>query len=261
MTVLAGVRQEAERLEDWKGEPSGRNIPPPGMSLRPEYSSAFCAYTEKTKRQRAEGCAVWKYGIRPAAGPGLSAKLGRLASGFFLAGFLAGLILIFAGQESLVQGSSFLDSVSLEGLAALQIDRRGLLLYSMRQRLLPAGILVLASAAGIGGAAAAFFLLWSGFCAGVLLSVLSLRYGIRGILLFAGGIFPQAAALVPAFWMLCVWCMLNGRGAGKPFLAQKAPGLSSGRGILLLILCILLGGCVLEAYVNPPVLGRMLRFL
>ena len=99
---------------------------------------------------------MWKYGIRPAAGPGLSAKLGRLASGFFLAGFLAGLILIFAGQESLVQGSSFLDSVSLEGLAALQIDRRGLLLYSMRQRLLPAGILVLASAAGIGGAAAAF---------------------------------------------------------------------------------------------------------
>ena len=242
MTVLAGVRQEAERLEDWKGEPSGRNIPPPGMSLRPEYSSAFCAYTEKTKRQRAEGCAVWKYGIRPAAGPGLSAKLGRLASGFFLAGFLAGLILIFAGQESLVQGSSFLDSVSLEGL-------------------LPAGILVLASAAGIGGAAAAFFLLWSGFCAGVLLSVLSLRYGIRGILLFAGGIFPQAAALVPAFWMLCIWCMLNGRGAGKTFLAQKAPGLSSGRGILLLILCILLGGCVLEAYVNHPVLGRMLHFL
>ena len=117
MTVPAGVRQEAERLEDWKGEPSGRNIPPPGMSLRPEYSSAFCAYTEKTKRQRAEGCAVWKYGIRPAAGPGLSAKLGRLASGFFLAGFLAGLILIFAGQESVTLAPDPADVEGFENFA------------------------------------------------------------------------------------------------------------------------------------------------
>ena len=80
-----------------------------------------------------------KYGIRPAAGPWHPGKAGRLASGFFLAGFLAGLVLIFAGQESLVQGSSYLDSVSLAGIGALRIDRRGLFLYSLKQRLAPAG--------------------------------------------------------------------------------------------------------------------------
>ena len=199
-----------------------------------------------------------KYGIRPAAGPWHPGKAGRLASGFFLAGFLAGLVLIFAGQESLVQGSSYLDSVSLAGIGALRIDRRGLFLYSLKQRLAPAGVLVLAAAAGMGSIAACFFLLWSGFCAGVLLSVLSLRYGIRGVLLFAGGICPQAAVFVPVFWMLCIRCMMSERSAGKAG-GKKAAVLPDG-GILLLLLGGLLGGCVLEAFVNPSVLEKALAF-
>lgn len=189
--------------------------------------------------------------FRPSSG------FGRRAFVIFLAGFFGGMALIFAGQEGLVRNGSFLGHVSLEGISALEIDRQGLLLYSLKQRLFPACLLVLAAAAGAGSAAVCLFLLWSGFGAGVLLSVLSLRYGIRGVVLFAGGILPQALLLVPAFWLLCGWCATHagrrtGRAAGRLFPAPADAG------ALLPVLLFLLGGCVLESYVNPLILHRLL---
>ncbi len=198
-----------------------------------------------------------EYGKRKAWRAWFSAKFGQRAFLIFLVGFLAGLALIYIGQDGLVQNTSFLDHVSLEGISALEINRNGLLLYSLRQRLVPAGILVLAAAAGVGSAAACLFLLWSGFCAGALLSVLSLRYGIRGILLFAGGILPQAVVLVPACLLLCGWCAAFRR---PPASDGRLPvfSLSADAGILFFILCLLLCGCVLEGYVNPSILSRAL---
>lgn len=195
---------------------------------------------------------VWEYcGKMALRAWGLS-RFSRRAAMVFLAGFLAGLSLVFIGQEGLVQNTAFLNHDSLEGIGALEINRQRLMLYSLRQRLFPAGLLVLASAAGAGGIAVCLFLLWSGFCAGTLLSVLSLRYGIRGVVLFVGGILPQAFLLVPAFWLLCGWCISSGLKRGG-----KTGRFSVDGGMLVLILCALLGGCALEGYVNPSVLGQM----
>lgn len=186
--------------------------------------------------------------LRARVSPGFS----RHAAVIFLAGFLTGLALVFIGQEGLVQNTPFLNHESLEGIGALEINRQGFMLYSLRQRLFPAGLLVLAAAAGAGGAAVCLFLLWSGFCAGTLLSVLSLRYGIQGVVLFAGGIFPQAFLLVPAYWLLCGWCVSSkGKRGGKAGL------LSADGGMLVLIFCALLGGCVVEGYINPSILSHI----
>ena len=119
---------------------------------------------------------VWEYCGKMALRAWGQSRFSRRAAMVFLAGFLAGLSLVFIGQEGLVQNTAFLNHDSLEGIGALEINRQRLMLYSLRQRLLPAGLLVLASAAGAGGIAVCLFLLWSGFCAGTLLSVLSLRY-------------------------------------------------------------------------------------
>ena len=107
----------------------------------------------------------------------------------FLGGFLIGLALIHIGQERFVGNSQFLDSVRVERVGSLALDRQGLFGYSLWQRLWPTGLLCLLAAAGIGGAAAFVFLTWCGFCAGAILSVLSLRYGIRGVLLLRAGLF------------------------------------------------------------------------
>ena len=176
----------------------------------------------------------------------LPAGVCRRMSVFFLAGFLGGLIAVFAGRERLVANTFFLDQVSVKGVGALEIDRRSFLLYCLGQRIRPAALLVLASAAGMGGAASCLFLLWSGLCAGVVLSVLSIRYGIAGVILFAGGILPQVLLLAPAFWFLCGWCI-----SSRP----KRDGLP------LLVFGVILCGCVLEGYANPTVMKYVFLLL
>lgn len=218
------------------------------------------------------------YGEKAAKRAWFSAKFNRRAFVVFLTGFLAGLALVHIWQTELVQNTSLLDHAALEGMGALAINKKGLLFYSLRQRLLPAGLLILAAAAGAGTAAVCLFLLWSGFCAGALLSVLSLRYGIRGVILFAGGIFPQVFFLVPAFLLICGWCaaftrkgerrIMAGTRSGRfpfmdmaPLAEQKmsmSGRLSADVGTLLTALGMLIFGCVIEGYVSPAILGKVL---
>ena len=150
---------------------------------------------------------MWEYcGKMALRAWGLSQVQPACSHGFFLPVFWLVLVLVFIGQEGLVQNTAFLNHDSLEGIGALEINRQRLMLYSLRQRLFPAGLLVLASAAGAGGIAVCLFLLWSGFCAGTLLSVLSLRYGIRGVVAVRGG----ESFLRPSFLSLPSGCCVAG---------------------------------------------------
>ena len=174
----------------------------------------------------------------------------------FTGGFLAGLILIYVGQEKLVGGSTFLDRLSLQRIGTLEPDRIRLLFYCLKERLWPALLLVLLAVAGAGNLAVFLYLLWGGFCAGVVLSVLSLRYGIKGIFLFAGGIFPQALFLIPAYLMLFRWCVMSQRtgGGGNHRLEILSKG-----GRLFFVLAFLAAGCLVESYLNPVILKWVFR--
>ena len=190
------------------------------------------------------------------------AKLNGRILVLFTAGFLTGLALIYIGQESLVVNADFLDSFSGGRMGVLDIDSSMLFFYSIKQRLAPAVLLAVLAVAGIGGMAVSLYLVWTGFCAGTILSVLSIRYGIRGILLFSGGIFPQVLLLAPAYLFLFRWCqgfqdrVYNGRygsGAGGKRGALRL-------GTLLVILGMLLAGCLVESYINPIILQKVFFF-
>lgn len=187
----------------------------------------------------------------------VDAKFNNRALLIFAGGFLGGLLLIYTGQERLVANTTFLDSVNLTKIGTLNIDSSRLLFYSLKQRLWPAGLLIFLTVAGAGSLTVCVCLMWSGFCAGVILSVLSLRYGIRGILLFAAGILPQALLLIPAYLLLFRWCILFPTSGGP----GKRPGLmfmiAGGR--LFRILAMLLTGCIVESYLNPLFLHAVFR--
>ncbi len=193
-------------------------------------------------------------------------KFNQRAFLIFMAGFLTGLVLIYVGRQRLVAETQFLGSLSVEQTGLLEIDRSMLFLYSLRQRGGPVLLLILLSAAGAGGLAVCLYLIWAGFCAGVILSVLSLRYGIRGILLFVGGCVPQILFLIPAYLLFLRWCILLPGRSG--WMGRKLSGGSTeaGRGyarhfparpgLLLTALFLFFLGCVMEGYVNPLVLKK-----
>ncbi len=182
----------------------------------------------------------------------------------FTAGFLAGLAMIYIGRQRLVAETQFLGSLSVERTGLLDMDGSMLFLYSLRQRGGPVLLLILLSAAGAGGLAVCLSLVWAGFCAGVILSVLSLRYGIRGILLFVGGCVPQILFLIPSYLLLLRWCiLLPGGGRADRFLFGGMGGknVSARRfsfrpGLLILAFFLFFLGCMTEGYVNPMVLKK-----
>ena len=192
-------------------------------------------------------------------------KLNGRILALFIAGFLAGLALIYIGQESFVGNADFLDSYSVGRMGVLDIDNSMLFFYSLKERFSPAVLLIALTIAGVGSIAVSIYLVWAGFCAGTILSVLSIRYGIRGILIFMGGIFPQIPLLAPAYLLLFRWCQgfqerirstrYNSAGTGKygSLTAFRA-------GTLIFILGMLLAGCLVESYVNPVFLQRIFHF-
>lgn len=179
-----------------------------------------------------------------------------------MGGFLIGLALVYLGQQKIVENTGFLDSISVERVAQLEIDKSMFFVYSVRERIGPAALLVLLAAAGAGGLAVCLYLVWTGFCAGVILSVLSLRYGIRGLLLFLGGTLPQIFLLIPAYLMLFQWCVsFPGRsGMLKAGTGGKAVFKAVRLGSLLTAAVLLVLGCLAESYVNPVILRRFFLF-
>lgn len=160
----------------------------------------------------------------------------------FLAGFFLGIALICLFPESLVTAAGFLDASFLSRLRYLDINQNGLLLYSVKQRVGMAAFLVLLSAAGAAGIGIWLFLGWCGISAGAVLTALSLRYGLKGIIFFAGCILPQQLLLIPGYLLLLDWCMRK--------MERKR---------LFLPLSVVIMGCFLESYVNPVVLKVVLK--
>ena len=163
---------------------------------------------------------------------------------FFFAGFLAGIAAVCLLPDVLVRGTGFLDAGALSRIRCLEINKNALLLYSLRQRLGTAVLLILLAAAGFGRAGSCLLSVWAGLSAGGVLTALSMRCGIKGLLLFLGAVLPQVGLLIPGYLMLLDWCVRKRE-----------------RRKLLLSLAILITGCILESYVNPLFLKAVLCFL
>lgn len=160
----------------------------------------------------------------------------------FMAGFLAGIGIICLFLQNLVVESGFLDASFLAGMQYLDINKNGLFLYALKQRMGMAAFLALLSAAGAAGMGISLLLVWSGISAGVVLTVFSMRFGIKGLLLFLACILPQMLLLIPGFLMLMDWCSRK--------LERKQ---------LLLPLIVVIMGCFLESYVNPYIFKVVLK--
>lgn len=160
----------------------------------------------------------------------------------FLIGFLLGIGLVCLLAQELFLPSGFLDRAFLSRMKCLEMNRNGLFLFSLQQRMAVAAFLVLLSVTGVVGMGTAFLLVWSGVSAGAVMTIFSLRYGWKGLALFLGSILPQAFLLIPGYLLLLDWC----------FGRQE-------RRRLLVPLLVVIMGCFLESYVNPYVLKVVLK--
>ena len=164
-----------------------------------------------------------------------------------------------------MQDMGLLDAASLSRLRYLEIDEGSFFLYVLKERMGVVLALCLLATTYVGVYALSAFALWLGAMAGFFLSVASIRYGLKGILLILAGILPQYLLLVPACIMLMNWCYKVSNalyhpdravdiryGTRKQYFMRKTVQ-------LFMIMVVVVAGCVMESYVNPLLLSVFLK--
>ncbi|MCM1057073.1 MAG: stage II sporulation protein M [Firmicutes bacterium] len=180
----------------------------------------------------------------------------------FCAGVLAGILILNIGKSTFVDGAGSFDESILSGMKYMTVDGSALFYYVLRKRLFVLLVLAVLATTYLGYAACIGTAAWYGMAAGAYVSVLVLRYGLKGLVLAAAGIFPQYLLYAPALALLLGWCESLYRaiysrgvcvdGRDRMFWLKKL-------GKLGIICAIAALGCLLEGYVNPRLLTGYLK--
>lgn len=175
----------------------------------------------------------------------------------FLAGVFLGILFVNIKYDFWIEDNGFLNAGMLEQLAECDLNGGYLLGYILKHRLKEIILLGILALTVFGFPVMCGYICYLGLSAGCLLSVAVIRYGVRGLLFLAAGIFPQFFLLIPGYLMLLSMGMEYGRNfyyrnPEKQFLLKCA-------GRFLKILLLILAGCILECYVNPKILHLVLK--
>ena len=148
--------------------------------------------------------------------------------------------------EVLIQTSLFSEASLKELQGQLTGDAAGIL-FILKERLAIIYSMFLLATTSLGNIYVHLSVLWYGISSGLFLTIVLMRYGIRGILLLIAGMFPHYLIYVPAI-ILTLHISKDKRTINSKFVGQ-----------LLVITVVVIIGCILECYVNPAVVAKILK--
>lgn len=191
----------------------------------------------------------------------------RLPAILFAAGVFLGLLLMYLGRAVLLGDGGIMSESALYGMKYASVERDAFFWYVMQKRVGLVLVVGLLSTTWLGLAAAFSCTVWLGSAMGMLVMAALLRYGLKGILLIAVGVFPQVFVYVPAAvwllrwsWEFCMTLYFPGRLPGGGAEGDRTDGLLKKRALQFLgILGVVVIGCLLEGYVNPVLVSNLLK--
>lgn len=193
---------------------------------------------------------------------------------FFLVGFFAGVIWVYLKSEYFSNDSLFFGEDLLNRISYTSFHSKQYFAFLLQRRMSVIVFLLLMSTTIIGIVIMYLFVGWFGFSLGILLGTVTLRYGVKGILIFLVTLIPQIFVYIPAciaiLQILKILCMLLyypeklARQKGFEGYLTKSEGFKKKQLIKMLILFLILVGVVIigisiESYVNPYLLRKFLR--
>lgn len=183
----------------------------------------------------------------------------------FLGSFLLGVVVMNMGNEMLLSENGIFSNASIGRLQYIEIDSNGFFQYVLKHRMGEGVVLMILSATGFGLISVYACIIWQGILAGMTVTTAIIRYGIRGLLLLLGGMFPHQLLLIPVKIMLLGWCYENccrlhfpGKYMQPYYKSGKQQYLRQAIGILWIGVVIIIG-CILESYVNPILISDLVK--
>lgn len=159
--------------------------------------------------------------------------------------FLSVLGMLLSGKAFIMQSTMF-SVKELRFLSQQSIESNQLLLYVLRERYWVIPCMLLASTTDWGKAVGYLLCGWYGMGFGMLMGVMLHRYGLGGVFLLIGSLFPQYLFYVPAF-VIGIRLMKSKRKMERRYLLR-----------FLTLEVIILLGSIAESYVNPIVLQKII---
>lgn len=203
----------------------------------------------------------WQFGMNRSE----KNRVYRIWLYLFLGSFLTGVLIMNMADDMLLGEEGIFSTTSINRLKYIEIDEGSFFRYVLRQRMGGCIVMLVLSTTVLGMIAAYAVVLWQGIMTGMVITAATIRYGIKGILLILGGMFPHQCLLIPAGVMLLGWCLENyscihicGKGVAPCFRNKRQQLLHQGLS-LMWILLVLFIGCILESYVNPILICDLVK--
>ena len=163
----------------------------------------------------------------------------------FFAGLIAGIIVVQFQENSIFAG--IFSEYFLNQYSCLKIDHERLLRYVGSFRFGQYVFLVCCGALAAAPVILNILICIFGMTIGSVLSVSTVRLGLKGVLICVVGIFPQICFYIPAFGWVLLWVNRRGNNRKKYFLLSAS-------GLFFLVF-----GILTESYLNPLILQQILR--
>lgn len=190
---------------------------------------------------------------------------GRWALLYIIA-FAAGICITNVWKSEIVDNGGFLGEYTLQCMRQVKINYTGYFWYLLSRRVGVAVFLAVLSSTYLGFAGIYLYIGWLGAAAGIFFAGAGMRYGAKGMLLVFGGMLPHQIILIPWGIFFIYWCYRmcaelyykNGycetaQSGRKQFILRKAIQFQ-------IIIGVVIIGCLLECYVNPYIITKLLKF-
>lgn len=186
----------------------------------------------------------------------------RFIQGSLLGAFAAGILLANLMGREAVSNAGILNDYFVEKFQYTEVSPQSLFFYIIGERV-PLLLLLLALTLTTLGVVGGITMLgWQGFSVGFMLSTAIAKYGVKGMLLVLGGLFPQYICYMPVYILYCYLANYlrqrlskdrMGNGSDRGYIVGA--WLVAAAGLLLLFVM----GIFLESYINPLILKKILK--
>lgn len=172
--------------------------------------------------------------------------------------FIGGIIFTNIFGKSYVLGVGLLGEYFLLNFKYTQLNYNALFTYVLKERIKLILLIGILGITNIGIPVICSLFIWIGFSSGVLLSVAIMKFGLKGIAICIGGIFPQFLIYIPLILIYSDKIIDKKFTQRTTFKKQNLIQYSIFIAIGIVIMSI---GVLLESYINPFILKKIINFI
>lgn len=186
----------------------------------------------------------------------------RLMQGSLLGAFVAGIFFANLMGREAVSNAGVLNDYFVEKFQYTEINGQNLFFYIIGERVPLLLLLLLLTITSLGIAGGILMLDWQGFSVGFMLSTAIAKYGVKGILLVLGSLFPQYVFYFPVYILYCYLAVYLRQRIRKDRLGNGSDiRYVYGAWLIasVLLLLVFIAGIFLESYINPIILKKILK--